>query len=151
MQQTEKKVATAWSCLLDTAGVSQIKSEHDIPPAYEAFYLQHVFSSEECEELISTSEDEALGFGYGDTNYPKKYRGNLRLITTDRSLSGAVWNRIKDFIPSTVQLRGLTWEATGLNECWRLAKYFPGDRFQAHCDACFCRNEEEQSMFTVNI
>merc|ERR1712232_170217 len=46
---------------------------------------------------------------------------------------------------------GAEWDVVGLNECWRLAKYHPGDRFQGHCDASFARSDDEMSMFTVNI
>merc|ERR1712060_1013550 len=37
------------------------------------------------------------------------------------------------------------------NECWRLAKYYPGDQFKGHCDAPFVRSNDEWSMLTVNI
>ena len=55
------------------------------------------------------------------------------------------------------------WEAIGCNECFRLSKYFPGDRFAPHVDTYFRRtrassdssemagSSEERSQFTVNI
>jgi hypothetical protein len=44
------------------------------------------------------------------------------------------------------------WEASGLNDCWRLAKYYPGDQFAVHCDAAFERTAgSEMSMLTANI
>jgi prolyl 4-hydroxylase len=39
----------------------------------------------------------------------------------------------------------------GLNERWRLAKYWPGDQFERHVDGIFQRTPEHASMFTVNI
>merc|ERR1712232_498847 len=40
------------------------------------------------------------------------------------------------------------WHPQGLNECVRFCRYNPGDFFRRHCDACFCRSEDEQSLFT---
>merc|ERR1711862_536954 len=48
-------------------------------------------------------------------------------------------------------LNNEVWEFCGLNKCWRLAKYYPGDRFQQHCDAVFKRSTDEMSFYTVNI
>ena len=59
--------------------------------------------------------------------------------------------RLKPHVPHTIHQGGAEWEAVGLNECWRLAKYFPGDRFGAHVDARFIRSQDEHSMYTVNI
>lgn len=53
---------------------------------------------------------------------PKAYRGNLRLITTDLSLSKALWRRIEHLVPAAIESNGETWDAVGLNECIRLAK-----------------------------
>jgi hypothetical protein len=106
-----------------------------------------LFTSLECQDLIAAAEQH----GYGATNYPKDYRGNLRLITTDSSLAAAMWTRMQPFVPATLESEGDKWDAIGLNEVWRLSKYHPGDRFQRHCDACFVRNDDEMSLLTVNI
>merc|ERR1712166_323069 len=87
----------------------------------------------------------------GATNYPKRYRGNLRLLTTDSGFADAVWQRLQPLVPAKLSLRGDIWEAIGLNECWRLAKYHENDQFMGHCDASFQRSAEEMSMLTVNI
>lgn len=146
----EKNVSTDWQGLLDPEKESAKVSTRLAPPKeYEAIVLEELFTLDECRRLIATSESGDLG--YGKTNYPKKYRGNLRLITTDSGLAGAVWERIRDFVPAEVEMQGDLWCAVGLNECWRLAKYSPGDVFQSHVDACFKRNESEMSMFTVNV
>jgi len=111
------------------------------------FTVESLFSSSECARLI----DAAEAIGFGKTSYPKSYRGNLRLITVDHSLGQAVWLRLREHVPASVDLDGDVWLACGLNECWRLAKYHPGDRFGAHCDADFVRSDGERSMYTVNI
>ena len=148
----EKKCNVKWGKFLNnnnTIPVTKQNEKHNIPIEYEAYYLANLFSREECNDLITASED-TNECGYGTTDYPKQYRGNLRLIITDYSLTNIVWERVKSFVPPTVTLHGFQWEAIGLNECWRLSKYNPGDRFQGHCDANFVRNDIEMSMFTLN-
>jgi hypothetical protein len=140
----EIEVATNWADLLDpNSGPRRCRQ----PDKREVYLIENVFSIAECKALIASSEEH----GYGATNYPKSYRGNLRLITKDASLTGIMWQRLRPFVPATVTCGGSVWEAVGLNECWRLAKYHPGDRFMRHLDAAFKRDQKEMSMFTVNI
>lgn len=149
----EKAIKSNWAPLLvSSSSPSPSEIRKVAVPGYEQqthsiFCLENTFSQEECEVLLQASETE----GYGFTNYPKSYRGNLRLITTDRGLTELYWARVKDHLPPTVELGGDTWEITGLNRCWRLAKYFPGDKFGRHCDAAYTEGNDLRSMFTVNI
>lgn len=141
----EKNITSAWAEHLDavlpqTAVTSSICNN-------EVFTIEHLFSADECERLIKASEQN----GYGQTNYPKTYRGNLRLISTDEGLAASLWQRIQPFVPEQVECSGCMWEASGLNECFRLSKYFPGDQFKRHVDANFERGASAQSMYTVNI
>eukprot|EP00930_Biecheleria_cincta_P087332 TRINITY_DN76579_c0_g1_i1.p1 TRINITY_DN76579_c0_g1~~TRINITY_DN76579_c0_g1_i1.p1 ORF type:complete len:259 (-),score=31.44 TRINITY_DN76579_c0_g1_i1:245-1021(-) len=140
----EIEVKTEWGPLLDASHPLPASRQFD---EHEIWLIDNLFSPDECSILLEKSELH----GYGTTNYPKAYRGNLRLITTDTSLSEAVWRRLEPLVPPTLSCGGVIWDAVGLNECWRLAKYHPGDRFQGHCDASFSRSRREQSMFTVNI
>jgi hypothetical protein len=78
-------------------------------------------------------------------------RGNYRLITTDVPLAESLWTRMRAQLPAHVEEGGYTWDAVGLNECFRLAKYTDGDVFGSHVDTCFQRNVNEKSMYTVNI
>eukprot|EP00429_Kryptoperidinium_foliaceum_P094893 CAMPEP_0176194278 /NCGR_PEP_ID=MMETSP0121_2-20121125/5918_1 /TAXON_ID=160619 /ORGANISM="Kryptoperidinium foliaceum, Strain CCMP 1326" /LENGTH=252 /DNA_ID=CAMNT_0017533019 /DNA_START=1 /DNA_END=755 /DNA_ORIENTATION=- len=162
----EIKVSTTWADLLDRE-----------PPAtsarrvggHEVWLLESLFSEGECRRLVLAAERH----GFGRTNYPQSYRGNLRLTTTDFSLADAVWARLQRFVPATMQLEagvrmaeeGIeesdeefrcgppeTWDAHGLNEVWRLAKYRPGDQFHRHCDYHYPRQfGVEESMLTVNV
>ena len=117
-------------------------------PGIQDIFTVSVLSNEECIALINAAE----GYGFGETEYPKSYRGNLRLITFDKSLAEVVWSRIQSIVPPTVSESGKTFKAVGLNACWRLAKYFPGDQFGAHVDAYFEDDKTgHKSMFTVNI
>eukprot|EP00403_Amphidinium_massartii_P031023 CAMPEP_0178406322 /NCGR_PEP_ID=MMETSP0689_2-20121128/18852_1 /TAXON_ID=160604 /ORGANISM="Amphidinium massartii, Strain CS-259" /LENGTH=232 /DNA_ID=CAMNT_0020027359 /DNA_START=72 /DNA_END=770 /DNA_ORIENTATION=- len=140
----EIEVKTDWASLLsESASECTVEQLGD----KEIWVVDGLFTEDECEALIRASEDH----GYGATNYPKSYRGNLRLISTDKSLSELVWSRLRPYVPATLKHKGATWDAVGLNECWRLAKYYPSDRFCGHCDAHFERSGSEMSMLTVNI
>ena len=121
-------------------------------PSVDAYLVKNLFSYEECTILL----EEAERFGFGKTNYPKHYRGNLRLTVTDESLAKAVWKRLEGIVPSVVQEEGKSFQAVGLNPRWRLAKYFPGDRFKAHVDTFYEEDGDGpgkglKSMYTVNI
>jgi len=114
--------------------------------------LESFLSKGECERLNQASE----AIGFGRTSYPQAYRGNLRLITTDHGLAAALWERVRPYVPETIELRGdqlgkSTWRAVGLNEVFRIAKYYEGHRFGAHCDAWFQRHSDERSFFTLNV
>jgi len=145
--QHEIEVRTRWAGILDSEQpelVAEQVGEHEV-------YTCQLFSEEECTKLLAAAEEK----GFGGTNYPKSYRGNLRLIAHDSSLADMVYERIKAVVPPEVRLPhdpDDVWEAYGLNPCWRLAKYHPGDRFQGHCDAAFAKeHNKDMSMFTVNV
>jgi hypothetical protein len=156
----ERKIESNW-CedalgiikLDEGGGEDDVKTEsfhmerEDVIPGKEVFLLNPCFTPQECKNIIDAAEME----GYGRTSYPKKYRGNYRLITTDDNLASLLWSRMKALVPQQVDEDGCVWEATGLNECFRLSKYCDGDVFQSHVDTCFERNSDEKSMFTVNI
>jgi prolyl 4-hydroxylase len=146
----EVKIQSAWGPLCDVeppnTRIRHTDSDGQLLPK-NAFVLDELFSKNECKALIEAAEHNG-GFGY--TDYRKEYRGNLRLISTDESLSEIVFARLKPFMPPTVVFNGEEWGISGLNECWRLAKYHPGDRFSCHIDVNYVRSKDVQSFFTVN-
>eukprot|EP00756_Hemistasia_phaeocysticola_P035592 Hpha_TRINITY_DN16595_c0_g2::TRINITY_DN16595_c0_g2_i1::g.132686::m.132686 len=113
--------------------------------------LDSLLDDGECARLNEVAE----AIGFGRTSYPQQYRGNLRLIVTDPGLSRALWERVRPHVPERLVTkeygREAVWRAVGLNECFRLAKYYEGHRFGAHCDARFERTDDEKSFFTVNV
>jgi len=149
----EIEIRSSWGALLEAeGGVTARQRElqgaaHEYAGDTRLLLVAGLFSPTECERLVQAAD----AVGFGRTNYPKHYRGNLRLITVDTSLAEAVWARLRPTLPATLDVDGAPFEAVGLNECWRLAKYHPGDRFGAHVDACFQRNDDELSMYTVNV
>uniref|UniRef100_A0A7S0A3H7 Prolyl 4-hydroxylase alpha subunit domain-containing protein n=1 Tax=Pyrodinium bahamense TaxID=73915 RepID=A0A7S0A3H7_9DINO len=61
------------------------------------------------------------------------------------------WEPHADDCPDELQLaigQEGTWRPVGLNECLRFCRYEAGGFFRAHTDGCFCRSEEERSLFT---
>ena len=119
----EKEVKTDWAQLL---GSSQSKKEAVLD--WDAFMLPSLLGPSECESIVASAEE----LGFGRTDYPKAYRGNLRLLAHDASLAAALWPRIAPHVAPTLpdfDGSGRTWHAVGLNDLFRLAKYFPGDCF----------------------
>eukprot|EP00039_Didymoeca_costata_P006921 m.94614 g.94614 ORF g.94614 m.94614 type:complete len:469 (+) comp13454_c0_seq1:277-1683(+) len=136
----------------DTAAGSQERSHMASHPDFPMLWESNdILSPKECSEIISHSEN----IGFGRTKFRQEFRGNLRLIVLDRSLGDALWTRIKSCVPEKICLniegKNEEWEATGLNECFRIAKYYPGHKFCGHVDACYSRSDTERSMLTVNM
>ncbi|KAK7235842.1 prolyl 4-hydroxylase alpha subunit [Aureococcus anophagefferens] len=119
-----------------------INSKYD--PA-DLVLIDGLLARGECDALIAAAEAET----FGSTGFPRQYRGNLRLITTDASLADALWARLRPLVPATVTHKGATWDAYGCNERLRVARYETGDLFASHLDADYRRGDG--SMFTVNI
>jgi len=116
----------------------------------DAFYFRGFLTEGECQSIIK----EAENLGFGRTHYPKHYRGNLRLMVTDQDLADKLFERLKPHVSGVLpdpEEHRESWKVVGLNEKFRLSKYFPGDEFGSHCDASFKRSSTERSMYTVNI
>lgn len=154
--EKEIEIADQWGHLVNgnTEGAEPVTCAVPIP-GEEIYLIRNVFTDEECNALIAEAEKH----GFGKTNYRKEYRGNLRLINVDQTLSNALWERIRPHLPQRVtediKFRGnykgtQVYEAIGLNDHWRLAKYYPGDQFQSHVDVYYA-DRNAKSMFTVNI
>lgn len=142
----EKIVDSTWGeCLeeFDENGLERVDLEH----FSEAFCLYNVFSEEECEALVTKAEES----GFGKTNFPQKYRGNLRLQNDDPQLAALLFERIRGQLPETIEMDDDTWHLMGLNTRFRNSKYYPGTVFEQHTDASFLLSLTEQSFFTVNI
>ena len=169
----ETSVSSAWGSILEAR---QAPSFARTVSSDKIWLVDGLLSKDECAQLISRAE----AHGFGTTHYEPSYRGNLRLTTTDASLAEAVWARLRAVVPLRLTLKkpeceteGSTfwwdhypdaegeWEAYGLNECWRLAKYRAGDRFLCHCDEAYVGRprleaqsrhaEARMSMLSVNI
>ena len=116
------------------------------------FLIHDFLSEEECQQYIDQSEsiryDEApITTGSGFV-MRKDIRNNSRVILDDESLAQMLFERAKDLLPSA----WLKWNRlVGFNERWRFYRYDPGQRFVAHTDGYFLRENNDQSQFTFMI
>jgi len=169
----EIKITTAWDYLLDESPPANTHSE-ELGTAVSPYMkdkaltgmsgltlVHELFTLAECKRLIEAAED----YGFGYTPYEKAYRGNTRLITVDASLASAMWERLKHIVPARIRVSNDRqggqdeqreddydeWEAVGLNDNFRLAKYQNGDKFGIHIDSTYRKNYDERSMYTLNV
>lgn len=100
-----------------------------------AFLLHNVFTPEECEGLIRTSEQtgysEALvHIGGGRQVLMKGYRDGSRVMIDDSDFVACLLQRISSHLPESFQNENLI----AINERLRFLRYDEGDQFQPHCD-----------------
>jgi hypothetical protein len=115
------------------------------------FRVHELLTLEECQFHIDQSEkmgfaDAPLGSDKTAEVF-KEVRDNARVILDDPSLSAELYRRVTPFLPTD----WFGWRPVGLNERWRYYRYDPGQRFAAHTDGCFRRENGEESQFTFMI
>jgi hypothetical protein len=115
------------------------------------FVLHDFLSPEECERFISLSE----GAGYEDAPITtgigfvmrEDIRDNDRVISDDPALAELLWARALPFLP----VDWFGWSPVGLNERFRYYRYDAGQRFAAHTDGYFQRDNGDRSHFTFMV
>ncbi|XP_038067998.1 probable prolyl 4-hydroxylase 10 [Patiria miniata] len=128
-----------------------------IPPGAKegektAFFLDNVFTKEECKELIRRSEEKGyeqalVNIGGGRQKLMLSARNNQRCLIDSTELVDAFWERLAEFIPQPFY----GYKALGLNERLRFLRYDPGEYFKPHFDGSYERKNGEHSMVTVQI
>lgn len=122
-------------------------------PGKLAFLLHNVFTPEECENLIKTSEQtgysEALvHVGGGRQILMKGYRDGSRVMIDDRKFVQSLLQRISSYLPATFENENLL----EINERLRFLRYDDGDQFQPHCDASYGRPDgSARTLITLQI
>jgi len=145
--EPERTVQSKWGEFITDSPSSTLEEIPYFSDLYDCFCILNVFTENECQVLI----DEMEKLHFGKTNFPKKYRGNLRLQSFDSSLATLLWKRIAHFFPENLIDNLDTFQKCDLNTKWRCAKYYPGNRFQEHVDASYFESYERCSFYTVNI
>lgn len=118
-----------------------------------AFLLHNVFTAEECENLIKTSEQagysEALvHVGGGRQVLMKGYRDGSRVMIDDREFVGRLLQRISSHLPTSFQNETLI----EINERMRFLRYDNGDQFKPHSDASYGRPDNSaRTLITLQI
>ena len=131
-----------------------------IPEAIHAdkscFVINHVLSSNECNETIIRAEKagfrQALVNVGGGEMLMEDYRNSDRCIIDDDTFAQIIFERIKGMIPQTIEgMDRCTWKLKGLNERMRILRYGEGNFFAEHRDGAHGRNINEQSFLTIMI
>lgn len=121
-----------------------------------AFYLDNVFTPEECKALIDYTENAGyrpalINIGNGKQQYLPDVRNNERCIIDDGAMAQELYRRIKRYIPQKVR----DVHALGCNERLRFLRYDPPQYFAKHYDGCFYRTDGprrgERSLITVQL
>ncbi|QFI36830.1 2OG-Fe(II) oxygenase [Moritella marina ATCC 15381] len=115
--------------LLTTSNVSK----KAIPQVPGAFQLLNVFSPEECQRLINTSE--AMGYlADAAVSLPRDVRHNDSLTwVVDKQTDAIIWNRVKHLMTDDEGIFDSK-AAVGINARFRFYRYNKGDYFKPHSD-----------------
>jgi len=116
--------------------------------AENLFTVAGILTQQECEELIA--KGEAMGFEAATVavstgaRLMTNVRNNDRVTFDDPALAELIWDRIKTYIPQTIDNA----IAVGLNERLRFYRYDPLQRFNAHRDGIVERSPTERTRLT---
>ena len=118
----------------------------------DVFTIENFLSVEQCEQLIAFSE--SLGFEAATVNtigghqMLPDWRNNTRVMTDDLERAAQLWERLRPFVPETIDGR----KAVGVNERLRFYRYDPGRQFDWHSDGCYQREtNNERSYLTFMV
>ncbi|SIO64991.1 Predicted 2-oxoglutarate-and Fe(II)-dependent dioxygenase YbiX [Singulisphaera sp. GP187] len=115
------------------------------------FTVPDLLTLQECQAYIALTEREGyqaapITTASGFAMRPD-IRNNTRVIVDDAARADDLWRRVRDRIPRFFQGR----QAIGLNERFRFYRYDPGERFAAHRDGPYRRENGEKSLLTFMI
>ena len=122
----------------------------------DVFVIRDFLSADECRQFITRSEaagfdDAPINAGLAGQVVRKDVRNNDRVMFDDVPLARELWDRVKPFVPATLDVGFNRWAAVGLNERFRFYRYAPGQRFNWHFDGCFERDSREESRLTFMV
>lgn len=114
------------------------------------FHAKHVVSANRCEELIEQAN--GVGFHAATVSTPagpqtlSMVRNNSRAEWTDESLAGELWPSIQALLTN-----GCVGDIqpVGLSDRWKVYRYVPGERFNAHRDGIVRTADGLESRLTV--
>ncbi|RUS87648.1 hypothetical protein EGW08_004571 [Elysia chlorotica] len=128
----------------------------------ECFLLSSVLTQSESDHFVQ--EGEKIGFEK-IANRGNNYRSSQRISFQNAELALLLWERIKNHVediiiekdPREMHIDGPPvlmqghWQPIGLNNVFRLCRYFPGDHFAPHNDGFFAVSATERSLKTFMI
>lgn len=115
-----------------------------------AFTLDGVLTADECAATIARidelgPEPAPITTAAGFVMRPD-IRNNTRVIIDDHALARILFDRVAAAVP---RLCGMT--PVGANERFRCYRYAPGQKFAAHFDGAFVRDDRERSLLTFMV
>ncbi|WP_224362932.1 2OG-Fe(II) oxygenase [Hyalangium versicolor] len=116
--------------------------------------VSNFLSPQECKEFIRQTLEE--GYEEAPITTSRGFlmrpdiRNNTRVMKDDPVLSGRLWERMKELVPTTHRRIG-SWHPHGLNERFRFYRYTQGQYFKWHSDGPFIRSSQELSLFTAMV
>lgn len=116
-----------------------------------AFLLHNFFSSQECDDLVSTTE--VLGYSaakvsvYGGqmVSMDTVRKGSRLIWDTQQSWLEPLWERLERHLP---ELGISGYRPIELNNRLRFLKYEPGDYFKPHYDGAYSPGPKKRSFMT---
>lgn len=117
-----------------------------------AFLLENVLSNEECNNLISLSEEAgystALLHNGDEAIAAPGYRDGDRVMIDDKEFVQILQSRIQSFLPQKFENRRFL----EINERLRFLCYSAGGQFKAHSDALYVRSDyTARTLITLQI
>ncbi|MFK7773821.1 MAG: 2OG-Fe(II) oxygenase [Saprospiraceae bacterium] len=118
------------------------------------FVVKQAFSKSFCEQLILQKRHS---FQSAHSHYPTSYRNNERQILDNQLLAETLFSKIKDYVPSQIEVEGIAkeekgkWNLSQLNDRIRICRYLPGQYFNKHLDGIHFRSKELQSKLTFMV
>jgi predicted 2-oxoglutarate/Fe(II)-dependent dioxygenase YbiX len=115
------------------------------------FVIRGFLTPEECAHFIERTE--AAGYEGAPITTSvgfvmrKEVRNNGRVMLDDPELARRLWERARPLLPA----EWFYWRAAGFNERFRFYRYDVGQRFAAHTDGYFERDNGERSHFTFMV
>lgn len=149
------------SCITRTEVVDEVSGDR-----LDAFILDGVLSSDECNSLIAEAEDTGFSFWLEGTDTAQQERRDFRNADTievkNYELSKQLWKRIAPHLSDHERelevLEEMTrwerdiegvWEASSTNDEILLSRYMSGGHFAPHTDGYSVRDLNHRSMYSI--
>ncbi|MEM9719175.1 MAG: 2OG-Fe(II) oxygenase [Bacteroidota bacterium] len=118
------------------------------------FLIKNAFSTAFCDTII---RDHKHDFQPANLNYPTSYRNNERQIKDDLAFSTLLFEAVKQYVPSVIEVHGMSepeqgiWNLKGLNKRIRICRYTEGQYFSKHLDGVYYQTRWIQSKLTFMV
>ncbi|CAK9050337.1 unnamed protein product [Durusdinium trenchii] len=124
-----------------------------------AFALHGLLSPTEAASY--TQSAQRVGFRQSDVarEFTPQLRNNARLVHFSEGLASALYRRLLPHLrhrdlfllqPMGFGAEG-RWKPSGVNHCFRVSRYQPGEHFARHCDGMYTNDDGECSIYSLVI